>query len=63
MAACLQLEDIKNNLLNYFLTFWSKNNRKTIAKFRGAKQRGKTPLRLGHLAPASEVAGGHTIPF
>jgi hypothetical protein len=24
---------------------------------------GKTPPRLGHLAPASEVAGGHTLPF
>jgi hypothetical protein len=25
--------------------------------------RGKTPSRLGHLAPASEVAEGHTVPF
>jgi hypothetical protein len=25
--------------------------------------RGKTPPRLGHFAPASEVAGGHTLPF
>jgi hypothetical protein len=25
--------------------------------------RGKTSLRLGHIAPASEVAGGHTLPF
>jgi hypothetical protein len=24
---------------------------------------GKTPPRLGHLAPTSEVAGGHTLPF
>jgi hypothetical protein len=24
--------------------------------------RGKTPPHLGHLAPASEVAGGHTLP-
>jgi hypothetical protein len=24
---------------------------------------GKTPPRLGHLAPASEVAGGHDIPY
>jgi hypothetical protein len=25
--------------------------------------RGKTPPRLGHLAPASEVAGGLILPF
>jgi hypothetical protein len=25
--------------------------------------RGKKLPRLGHLAPASEVAGGHTLPF
>jgi hypothetical protein len=25
--------------------------------------RGKTPPRLGHLAPASEVTGGLTLPF